>query len=53
MDGGDCFVVFFQSDDIQGCVRKFVESKDEFDLWFKAQLFETTGFDLNQERRGR
>ena len=47
LDGGDCFVIFVQSDDIQGTVSKFVESKDEFDLWFKAQFMEATGFDLN------
>ena len=44
---GDRLVVFFQSKDIGGAVRKFVGSKDEFDLWFKAQVRESTGVDLN------
>src|SRR5262245_33243901 len=37
---GERFVVFFQSNDIGGAVRQFVGSKDEFDLWFKAQVKE-------------
>src|SRR5262245_8568198 len=44
---GDLFVVFFQSPDIAGSVGQFVASRDEFDLWFKQQVKETTGVDLN------
>ena len=43
----DRFVVFFQSEGIAAAVRQFVGSKDEFDLWFKSQVKETTGVDLN------
>ena len=44
---GDLFVVFFQSLDIPGSVGQFVASRDEFDLWFKGQVKDTTGVDLN------
>ena len=45
--GVDFFVVFFQSDDIGGAIKQFVGSQDEFDQWFKRQVRETTGVDLN------
>ncbi len=44
---GELFVVYFQSPDIGGSVGQFVNSKDDFDLWFKQQVKDTTGVDLN------
>jgi len=44
---GDLFVVFFQAPDIAGAVGQFVGSRDAFDLWFKEQVKQTTGVDLN------
>jgi hypothetical protein len=44
---GECFVVFFQSDNIGQSVSQFVASADEFDRWFKRQVAELTGVDLN------
>ncbi len=44
---GELFVVFFQSDSIGGALSQFVGSQDEFDQWFKRQLKDTTGVDLN------
>jgi hypothetical protein len=44
---GELFVVFFQSADIGGSVAQFVNSKDDFDLWFKQQVKDATGVDLN------
>lgn len=44
---GELFVVFFQAPDIAGAVGQFVGSRDEFDLWFKDQVKDTTGVDLN------
>jgi hypothetical protein len=45
--GGDVFVVFFQGDDIAGAVGQFVASQDEFDQWFKSQVLDVTGVDIN------
>jgi hypothetical protein len=44
---GELFVVFFQAPDIAGAVAQFVGSRDAFDLWFKEQVKDTTGVDLN------
>jgi hypothetical protein len=44
---GELFVIFFQGADIGGALSKFVSSQDEFDVWFKRQVNDTTGVDLN------
>jgi len=44
---GDLFVIFFQSNDIGGALGHFVGSQDEFDQWFKRQIKDITGVDLN------
>jgi hypothetical protein len=44
---GDLFVVFFQAPDIPGAVGQFVGSREAFDLWFKDQVKDATGVDLN------
>jgi hypothetical protein len=49
---GELFVVFFQSPDIGGSVNEFVNSRDDFDLWFKQQVKDTTGVDLNTPPSG-
>ena len=44
---GDQFVVYIESPDINRALKLFVESRDEFDEWFKRRLAEVTGFDMN------
>ena len=44
---GELFVVFFQSEDVGGAVGQFVGSQDQFDQWFKRELKDITGVDLN------
>jgi hypothetical protein len=44
---GELFVIFFQSPNIGGSVGQFVGSQDEFDQWFKREVKDTTGVDLN------
>ena len=44
---GELFVVFFQAEDVGGAVGQFVNSQNDFDLWFKTQVKDTTGVDLN------
>jgi len=44
---GELFVIFFQGADIGGAVSQFVASQDAFDQWFKGQVKDTTGVDLN------
>ena len=49
---GDLFVVFFQANDVGAAVSQFVNSQDEFDQWFKGQVKDTTGVDLNVQPSG-
>jgi hypothetical protein len=44
---GALFVVYFAGDDIARAFQQFAASQDEFDQWFKRQVRETTGADLN------
>src|SRR5574341_2062878 len=44
---GDVFAVFFQGGDIAGAVGQFVASQNEFDQWFKQQVLDVTGVDIN------
>jgi hypothetical protein len=44
---GDLFVIFFQTNDLGGALGQFVASQDEFDQWFKQQVKDITGVDLN------
>lgn len=40
-------VAYMESADFQKSLEKFVQSQDEFDLWFKRRLLDSTGLDLN------
>jgi hypothetical protein len=44
---GDRFVIFFESGDIGGALGQVVGSLDDFDQWFKGQVKNLTGVDLN------
>ncbi len=44
---GDQFVAYMESPDFNKALGMFVESRDEFDLWFKERLANATGVDLN------
>jgi hypothetical protein len=47
LPGGDQFVLYWDSPDANQVVSDFVQSQDPFDLWFKDQVREVTGLDLN------
>jgi hypothetical protein len=44
---GDLYVVYFAGESIGAAFARFAVSRDEFDVWFKAQVLATTGADLN------
>jgi hypothetical protein len=44
---GDQFVAYIESPDFNKALGMFVESRDEFDLWFKERVANATGVDLN------
>jgi len=44
---GSLLVVYFEGGDIGKAFQQFATSHDEFDQWFKRQVREVTGADLN------
>jgi hypothetical protein len=44
---GDQLVAYIESADFNKAFSMFVQSRDEFDLWFKERLADATGVDLN------
>ena len=45
--GGDQLVAYMESGDFPRALQLFVDSRDEFDEWFKRRLAEVTGVDMN------
>jgi Family of unknown function (DUF6176) len=45
--GGDTLVAYIESDDFGEALARFSGSQDDFDLWFKQRLADSTGIDLN------
>jgi hypothetical protein len=52
LPSGDHLVAYIESEDFNRAVQLFVESRDEFDLWFKQRLAAVTGVDLNNPPPG-
>lgn len=50
--GGDQFVAYMESSDFARALSLFSESRDEFDVWFKQRLADSTGLDLNSPPDG-
>ena len=44
---GDMFVAYMAGEDIAEAFKQVAASETAFDLWFKQQIQETTGADLN------
>jgi hypothetical protein len=47
LPGGDHLVAYIEGADFNRAMQLFVQSQDEFDLWFKQRLAAVTGVDLN------
>lgn len=45
--GGDQFVAYMETTDFAKALSLFSASRDEFDMWFKRRLADSTGLDLN------
>ena len=50
--GGDQFVAYMETPDFGHALSLFSGSQDEFDLWFKRRLADSTGLDLNTAPSG-
>jgi hypothetical protein len=44
---GDHLVAYMESPDFDKALGMFVQSRDDFDMWFKERLANATGVDLN------
>ena len=49
---GDLFVVYMAGESLARAFTQLAASQDEFDRWFKRQVQETTGSDLNTPPSG-
>lgn len=49
---GDCFVAYIESPDFGRALGMLAESQETFDVWFKKQLVDMTGVDLNEPPPG-
>ena len=45
--GGDTLVAYIESDDFGEALTRFSGSQNDFDLWFKQRLADSTGIGLN------
>lgn len=45
--GGDQLVGYMETSDFGKALSLFSASRDEFDMWFKRRLSDSTGLDLN------
>ena len=45
--GGESLVGYIEADDFGEALLRFSGSQDDFDLWFKRRLADSTGVDLN------
>jgi len=45
--GGDALIGYIEAQDFASALGTFSASQDEFDLWFKKRLADSTGVDLN------
>ncbi len=50
--GGDQFVAYMETRDFGQALSLLSGSQDEFDLWFKRRLADSTGLDLNTPPSG-
>ncbi len=47
IDAGSVTVVYIESENFEQAFSQFVQSQDEFDLWFKERVLHLSGLDLN------
>ena len=52
LEHGDILIGYMESPNFADSLQRFAQSRDNFDLWFKAQMCEVTGVDLNNPPSG-
>ena len=51
LNGGTAAVIYIESENLEQAFWQFVQSQDEFDLWFKQRVLDLSGLDLNNPPR--
>jgi hypothetical protein len=51
IDGGSAAVIYIESENFEQAFPQFVQSQDEFDLWFKQRFLDLSGLGLNNPPR--
>jgi hypothetical protein len=46
-DSGTFAVVYIQSENFDAAFSQFVQSREDFDMWFKSRVLDISGLDLN------
>jgi hypothetical protein len=46
-DNFSAAIIYIESENFEQAFSEFAKSQDEFDLWFKGQVLEVSGLDLN------
>jgi hypothetical protein len=46
-DSGTSAVVYIESEDFDRAFSQFVQSQEDFDIWFKSRVLDISGLDLN------
>jgi len=49
---GDLLIAYVAGENLAQAFEQFAASQDEFDRWFKQQVRETTGADMNTPSTG-
>ena len=44
---GDLYVVYAEASNMASAFQQFAVSQDPFDVWFKREIVDTTGMDVN------
>jgi hypothetical protein len=47
LPSGDQLIAYMESNNFGSALQAFVGSRDPFDMWFKAQMQNVTGVDMN------
>ena len=50
--GGEAFILYIEAPDFAQAFSRFVESREPFDSWFKEELLQLSGLDLNDPPQG-
>ena len=48
-DNSSAAIIYIESENFEQAFSEFVQSQNDFDLWFKQQVLDVSGLDLNND----